>query len=174
MKIEYLQKIIDKKLFLEKYVDVLKYQSMCTSCPYYEKNYSCNTKAIDCDKFYASYKNIKIYLMKLTLDDSEKIENYEELYINPSKDRFIDMLYKYEKKVPRGIFINPGPCRLCEVCTREQGISCRHRDKLRYSASAMGIDATKISKDLFNIDLLWAQNKKIPDYFCFIAVMLYN
>lgn len=76
-----------------------------------------------------------------------------------------------EKNLPGSISLSSGGCNLCNVCSRKDGIPCRQPDKMRYSLDAFGFDLTAITKDMFDIDILWCKDR-LPDYFTLIHGIL--
>ena len=58
-----------------------------------------------------------------------------------------------------------GKCYKCDECTRKQSKKCRYENDLRYSIESLGGNVDKLSKDLFNIELKWAQRGKLPQYY---------
>ncbi len=68
-----------------------------------------------------------------------------------------------EEQIPGSISISSGGCNLCNECNRKDGLPCRQPDKMRYSLDAFGFDLTAITKDMFDIDILWCK-ERLPDY----------
>ena len=76
-----------------------------------------------------------------------------------------------EKSIPGSVSLSSGGCNLCKECSRKDGQPCRQPDKKRYSLDAFGFDLTAITKDMFDIDILWCKDR-LPDYFTLIHGLL--
>ncbi|MPM79590.1 hypothetical protein SDC9_126629 [bioreactor metagenome] len=70
-----------------------------------------------------------------------------------------------EEKYEESVSLAWGKCYICNECTRKHSKKCRYEDDLRYSIESLGGNVDKLSKDLFNIELKWAQRGKLPKYY---------
>ena len=82
-----------------------------------------------------------------------------------------EKLRRLEKHIPGSVSLSSGGCNLCKECSRKDGQPCRQPDKMRYSLDAFGFDLTAITKDMFDIDILWCK-ERLPDYFTLIHGIL--
>ena len=58
-------------------------------------------------------------------------------------------------------------------CTRREGLPCRHPDKVRPSLESMGFDIGKTAKELFGLELKWASDGKLPEYYVLVGAVMY-
>ena len=82
-----------------------------------------------------------------------------------------EKLRQLEKHIPGSVSLSSGGCNLCKLCSRKDGHPCRQPDKMRYSLDAFGFDLTAITKDMFDIDILWCK-ERLLDYFTLIHGIL--
>ena len=59
-------------------------------------------------------------------------------------------------------------------CTRNCGTPCRHPEKVRPSLEAFGFDIAKTLAELFNIELLWGKDGKLPEYLVLVSGFFHN
>ncbi len=59
-------------------------------------------------------------------------------------------------------------------CTRNCGTPCRHPEKVRPSLEAFGFDIAKTLSELFNIELLWGKDGKLPEYLVLVSGFFHN
>ena len=43
---------------------------------------------------------------------------------------------------------------------------------IRYSVESLGGDVVKLLRDAFHVDILWAQNGRLPEYFMLVGGLL--
>lgn len=58
-------------------------------------------------------------------------------------------------------------------CTRREGLPCRHPDKVRPSLESMGFDIGKTAKELFGLELKWASDGMLPEYYVLVGAVMY-
>ncbi len=56
----------------------------------------------------------------------------------------------------------------------EFGTPCRHPEKVRPSLEAFGFDIAKTLSELFNIELLWGKDGKLPEYLVLVSGFFHN
>ena len=77
-----------------------------------------------------------------------------------------------EKEYPKAHALT-GPCTICDVKCRQEYDKCIHPDKMRYSLASLGMDSSKILKELFDIELLLIEGK-LPRYLNNVSSILYK
>ena len=174
MKVVYYEKNAKVDDIVAKYYDVERFVKLCEKCPNYDKNHSCPSYRFDTISYLKKYKNLKFVLAKVYLDDSErKIDVYSDL-IELARDDLKKYLDKFENNKINSVLLNAGPCKICKECTRKIGKSCKYPTKLRYSIESLGGNVDAILKDFFDEQILWVQDKVVPEYFLFLGGLLYN
>lgn len=58
-------------------------------------------------------------------------------------------------------------------CTRREGLPCRHPDKVRPSLESVGFDIGKTAKELFGLELKWASDGMLPEYYVLVGAVMY-
>ncbi|MCI5867278.1 MAG: DUF2284 domain-containing protein [Methanosphaera sp.] len=175
------EKTMKTDQFYEQFNNYDEVQSHCRNCFNYEKNFTCSPVDIDIKKYITSYEYVDIIVSKLDF----KPEVYEKTYsrdelnsiINNTfmkqKDKIKEQLRSDEANHTRAVSIT-GPCDYCGIHCREKYDICPHPEKLRYSLASLGIESSKILKDLFDIDLILIEKGKLPRYMNNVSAILYT
>lgn len=177
--IEQLTADMNLEEFKEKYVNFDKNLELCKDCDSYAKNWSCPPFNFNPDEIWDSFERIKIIAFKFNFSEEliEKEFNEEELEIflkrlQRTKVKLMNVIYNMEDANSLGLGI--GECALCVKCTREFGMPCKMPFKLRYSIEALGGNVDQMIKDVFDVDILYAKDGKLPDYMIFVGGLLYD
>ena len=165
--------------FCSKYQDREKYMVYCRECPNYGTVWSCPLLSFEVDDYLSKFEWVNILCAKIILSDrtiaeadtSEKIKSTGWEILLAVKLDMEEKLRRLEKSIPGSVSLSFGGCNLCKECSRKDGQPCRQPDKMRYSLDAFGFDLTAITKDMFDIDILWCK-ERLPDYFTLIHGIL--
>ncbi len=179
--VEQLTADLDMDEFYEKYVDKEKFQKICESCEHYEKNWSCPPFDFDVDDIWKSYNKIKVIAFKYIFSDEILDHAFEERELEVflkklerTKLKLMNIIYNMENETEDSLALFIGTCNLCAKCTREFGMNCKMPFKLRYSIEALGGDVDNFIKDIFNDEIQYAENGKLPKYMYFVGGLLYD
>ena len=162
-------------VFRQKYQNREKYMAYCRECPRYNTVWSCPPLTFDVDAYLERFALVNVLCAKIILsrqviaeaDTPEKIKTVGWEILLSVKLDMEEKLRRMEKYIPESVSLSSGGCNLCKVCSRKDGLPCRLPDKMRYSLDAFGFDLTAITKDMFDIDILWCK-ERLPDYFTLI------
>ena len=151
----------------------------CRECPRYDTVWSCPPLPFDVDDYLAEFGWVNVLCAKIILseraiaeaDTPQKIKTVGWEILLPVKLDMEEALRCMEQYIAGSVSLSSGGCNLCKVCSRKDGIPCRQPDKMRYSLDAFGFDLTAITKDMFDIDILWCK-ERLPDYFTLIHPIL--
>lgn len=157
---------VDKKCFTE----------LCKKCRNYGKKYACPPKSPSFEDI-CKKQGLHIVLFKCNLGQIKNTSEYNKIRIANSimKSRIDKLMREFEAKSGNKLkFLSSGSCRLCKKCNLEKNLACKHPDKMRFSLEACGINVEKITKELFDIPLLWYDHKthKAPEYTCAVAGLM--
>lgn len=177
--VEYRRNRLPMADFRQKYQNREKYITYCRECPRYNTVWSCPPLDFDVDDYLERFAWVNVLCAKIVLsshviaaaDTPEKIKNMGWEILLAVKLDMEEKLRQMEKNLPGSISLSSGGCNLCNVCSRKDGIPCRQPEKMRYSLDAFGFDLTAITKDMFDIDILWCKNR-LPNYFTLIHGLL--
>lgn len=166
-------------VFRKKYQDREKYMAYCRECPNFGTVWSCPPLSFDVDTYLSDFTWVNILCAKIILNDRviadadtpDKIKSTGWDILLAVKLDMEEKLRRMEKFIPVGVALSSGGCNLCKECSRKDGQPCRQPDKMRYSLDAFGFDLTAITKDMFDIDILWCKDR-LPDYFTLIYGLL--
>lgn len=166
--------------FYERFSNFELVQSYCKECPRYDTNYSCSPVDIDIKDFITNYDYIDIIVTQLFFKEKDYNSEYSKEELNKvlnetffkEKQKIVDKVKKDEKKYSKATSLT-GPCNYCTPNCKKVYDKCIHPEIRRYSLASLGIDSSKILKELFNIKLLLI-NGKLPKYLNNITSILYT
>lgn len=163
------------------YCNPEKFLPFCKECPDYSRVWSC-PPGVPNSKVFEKYRYATIIGVKVSYSESarkaaekspEDTEKVRADTYGRVKHKVLNALLKAEKLTTPSYTIAAGRCEICERCARMDGLVCRNPLALRYSFSAYGFDLGRISQELLNIPLVWA-NKGLPQYNMAIYAFLTN
>ncbi|MCR5661700.1 MAG: DUF2284 domain-containing protein [bacterium] len=177
--VEYRNGRLEMANFLQKYQDREKFLAFCKECPHYNSLWSCPPLTFDPNKYLAPYTWINLLCAKINLDNEtireagtkDKVKTMGRNIVFAVKRDTDGRLRQLEAKIPGSRSISSGGCNLCENCSRISGIPCRKPNEMRYSLDSFGLDLTAITKDVFQIEILWSKDS-LPQYFTLIHAFL--
>ena len=178
-RVRYRTNAIEMPRFRQSYQDREKFMAFCRECPRYDALWSCPPLSLDADKFLDAYGWVHLLCVRIDLEDktireadtAEKIRATGWDIVSTVKLDVEERLRRLETEIPDSLSLSSGGCNLCENCTRKTGAPCRQPDKMRYSLDAFGFDLTAITRDLFQIEILWCRDR-LPQYFTLIHALL--
>ena len=177
--VEYRKSSMPLTVFRQKSQDHDKYMAFCRKCPRYNTVWSCPPLAFDVNAYLERFSWVNVLCAKIILsnhvitkaDTPEKIKTVGWEILLAVKLDMEEKLRQMEKHISGSVSLSSGGCNLCKECSRKDGKPCRQPDKMRYSLDAFGFDLTAITKDMFDIDILWCK-EQLPDYFTLIHGIL--
>ena len=165
--------------FVEKYVDIERFDALCRECDNYGKNWNCPPFDFDTEEVWNSYSKLKIIAFKMNFDDEELATTFSDRELEfvlkkleRMKVRLMNDIYILEDENSLALFL--GKCNLCMKCTREFGMPCKMPSKMRYSIESLGGNVDQIIEDIFGFKILYAQNNHLPEYMIFVGGILYD
>ena len=140
---------------------------------------------ITIELFYFDYKSNITFLewkgefiecLQIIPEDKDIPIEYTQKLILPERIRIESELLDMERKYGGRSFAYIGKCLHCSdnECTRNCGTPCRHPEKVRPSLEAFGFDIAKTLSELFNIELLWGKDGKLPEYLVLVSGFFHN
>ncbi|WP_296798896.1 DUF2284 domain-containing protein [uncultured Methanobrevibacter sp.] len=170
---------VDVAEFVERYVDVEKFQGLCTDCEDYGKNWSCPPFDFDVMDVWDSFDKLKLIAFKMDFDDDELSNEYSDKELDfilkrleRMKVKLMNDIYVLEDENSYALFL--GKCNLCMKCTREFGMPCKMPFKMRYSIESLGGNVDQCIEDIFGFEIHYAQNNRLPEYLIFVGGVLYE
>ncbi len=180
MKTEWLNACIPVERFLENYVDVPKFLGACSQCPNYGKVGSCPPYDFDVPGYWRNYKTLHLTVAQAFTEEEERLREYSGEALNAQiEKRFRTMrremdsrLENQERQTPNSRMLSAGKCIQCADCACAHGLPCRFPEKIRYSVESLGGDVCALLRDLFQVEILWAANGHLPEYFVLVGGLL--
>lgn len=172
-KIEKFYKKISVEDFIKDYVDIDKFLQCCKVCKNYKSRWSCPPYDFDVIDYWEKYKYLNLIGYKINFKDEILNKTYDEDKLNNAIEEFFKKYMEFldkrtiflESKYKDSIGLAWGKCYKCEKCTREENKECRYKKDMRYSIESLGGNVDKLTKNLFNLELKWAQKGKLPPYY---------
>lgn len=155
-------------------------QGYCKECSRYDTNYSCSPVDINIREFIESYDYIDIIITQLFFDKKDYNAQYSKDELNEiinntffvEKQKTVDKILEEEKSYNHAQSLT-GPCNYCRPDCKKEYDECIHPEIRRFSLASLGIDSSKILKDLFEIDLILIEGK-LPKYLNNVSSLLYT
>ncbi len=170
---------VDVAEFVERYVDVEKFQGLCTDCEDYGKNWSCPPFDFDVMDVWDSFDKLKLIAFKMDFDDDELSNEYSDKELDfilkrleRMKVKLMNDIYVLEDENSYALFL--GKCNLCMKCTREFGMPCKMPFIMRFFIESLGGNVDQCIEDIFGFEIHYAQNNRLPEYLIFVGGVLYE
>lgn len=163
---EYMARFRDEKRFIE----------LCKQCPNYGNSWGCPPFDYDTESFLRRYEYAHLMVAKIIPEDKDiPLAKTQEL-IRPERIRIENELLGMEQQYGGRAFAYIGRCLHCKdaICTRRCHKPCMHPEKVRPSLEAYGFDIGRTLSELFDIELLWGKNGKIPEYLTLVSGFFHN
>lgn len=165
--------------FVEKYVDIERFQGLCEDCENYGKNWNCPPFDFEVMDVWNSFDKLKIIAFKMNFDDEELAATFSDKELEfilkrleRMKVKLMNDIYDLEDENSLGLFL--GNCNLCMKCTREFGMPCKMPFKMRYSIESLGGNVDQLIEDIFDFKILYAEDNRLPEYLIFVGGLLYD
>lgn len=148
--------------------DKTLFSDMCRSgCKNFNGKYCCPPNSPDFLSCIRGYGSLLVLMFMIDLNQLSEYgyKDYHRLRIGNAviKPRIEKVMRSLERDIG-GRFLGTGACRLCKPCRRKIGEPCKYPDKMRFSLESVGVDCDKLTRELFNIPLLWYKDRKAPEY----------
>lgn len=170
-------KLIPDTSVLYDYYEKTKIEAACEKgCPNYGNKWSC-------PPYSEHFLNIeKEYSMGYLLCFSTEMKNYSDIknkYLavkaaNVTLKTLIEKCARSIEEYARGYSLLSGSCRLCKPCQCKIKRPCKHPDRMRYSMEATALNVQKMCFDFLGHELLWYENKKLPEYTSVVVFILFH
>ncbi len=178
---EYTAEDFTRELPAEEYIrrfrDAERIEGYCRQCPNYGRSWGCPPFDYDvAQRYMHPYKNVLITATRLKpLDPSMPFSEISRMIL-PERRRLERRLLELERLHSGRSFAYIGSCLYCPAgsCTRPDGLPCRHPDKVRPSLEACGFDIARTTRELFDMELKWSTDGKVPEYLLLVCGFFHN
>lgn len=183
-KLETFERDIPVREFIEKYVRPEEFIEYCRACGNYGKVWSCPPYDFDVMDYWHEYETIKCVAYKIVYAEQKEISCYSE--IAEVKEMMQKHLFSLEKEYHGSVLLSAGSCSLCaesagadfvkgreaDWCTRVKDEPCARPECMRYSIESIGGDVVTPLKDLFGLEIKWAEDGMMPEYHILLGGLL--
>ena len=175
--IDKLKTTVNLSDFISQYRDVELIESYCKVCAKYEKCWTCPPFDFCLKELISKYNTIDIYAHKIDIDS-------DLVYSKAEKNELLSSIYKQARVVSdeninnveniacEVLTLYAGSCIICPTCSKCSGLACIYPDKSRYSLESIGFDVSKITSGLFDIELKWGSDDRLPEYLVLISAVM--
>lgn len=170
--------------YINGYRDEKKFISFCKRCRSYNHNWSCPPYDFDPGERISGFKNVyligsRIIPGKSLTEKHDRLEDSRPLVreiLNHVRNSLDSRLLLLEEKYPESLAFFAGSCCHCphNHCSRPSGSVCIRPDRMRYSLESFGFDIGRTARDLLHIEIKWAQDGKLPEYFILVSALFTN
>ena len=168
---------VDK--FIDSCVNISQSREYCHTCRNFGNNWMCPPFVdFNVENIWKHVKKLKLYAWQLyftqpAITPNEiNVSTYAMDVFRFEEDKFLKQLLIYEKQTRGSICFSTGSCSLCKECARTKKKPCIHPDIARHSIESIGADARLAAKQLLNLELLWVENNRLPEYLTIIGMLL--
>ena len=148
------------------------------------KCYSCPPLSPTLEKYNRGYKNALVYAFYVDWDfkmkDNPKYPKQNQYFHLVNANRTLSpMAWNYGQQLEKllgGVDCIDGRCPICVKCNYPKG--CLYPTERRCSMESLGLDASRLSKEILNHEILWyikIDNKiQVPKYLTVIHSLITN
>lgn len=172
--------VMDAAEYVARFRDVERFLAYCRECDSYGRVWSCPPFEGDVREKTDGFSQVTIWATVITFSDSVR----DRVRDRAARERvtweaieaawrvLLPFLYAQERRL-EGCRVFTGRCRQCgaAVCSRVEGVPCRHPDRLRSSLEAVGFDLAGTMEQLFGLPLVWATDGRLPERVTLVTAM---
>lgn len=160
--------------YIARFRDSDKFLEYCKECRNYGNSWGCPPFDFDQLSFMLQWKYLRLWAVKITPEEQGLPLSAAQEFIRPERIRIERAQLEMEKKYSGRSFAYVGKCLYCDSCTRPEGKPCRHPELVRPALEAFGFDIGKTLSELFNIEIKWSNDGKMPEYLTLVSGFFYN
>lgn len=151
-----------------------RFERLCRECPAYGAVWGCPPLTADELAVPDKFERVKLTGVKIVPTDTDLPLSESERLIQAVRVELEPRLLELERSLRGFSALFTGRCYHCsDGCVRRQGLPCRHPSLRRTSLEALGYDLSAIAKNVFDTDLLWGKNNRLPEYLFILAGVFY-
>jgi len=154
--------------------DEAYFMELCRECSRYGKTWACPPFDFNPGQLLGNWSNALIIAIRIDLPKEYNYVENSPALIWSQKLIFEEKLLEMEKEYGGLAFGFSGGCMRCKNCMRVNGGKCIHPDKVRPALEAFGFNVAKCMKELFGIELEWAENGILPDSLNLVGAFFHN
>jgi len=168
--------------YFERFVDVGTFLECCKECPNYNTTWSCPPYDFNPKDVWKAYTSLHLIGIKILLSEEARKEEYSPIMLQKKsyqilkdvKEILSKELFLMEQDFAGSMALLAGSCSVCGEgkCSRRCGKACIVPEKMRYSVESIGGDVGKTAKELWGIELLWAENGRLAEYMMLVGGLL--
>lgn len=173
--IEILSKSVPLSDMYEHHYDLARFRKLCEECGNYNNVHTCPPYDLDDVNYLKDYSHILLIVYKIVFTKAEKEKYFGDEYIEFSRESILSAVYslqntlfKMEEMNPETLSLGMGGCKICDECSKPEGLPCVFPEKLRYAPEALGFNMMSILESYFDIEMKWAVDR-LPEYYTVLS-----
>lgn len=148
-----------------------QFLKQCKQCKNFNRVWSCPPLSFQVTDFLSPYTSAVLIGTQILYDMEDRMRSRQdgwdlEKYLKTSyyqvKHQVLETLADAEGH-GESLIIGASECDGCAMCSRVDGEACRKKTMLHYSFAALGFDLGAMAKELFQVEMEWA-NIGLPSY----------
>ncbi|MGM9863892.1 MAG: DUF2284 domain-containing protein [Lepagella sp.] len=149
-------------------------RAACSHCRNYGRQWSCPPFAVDPLAQLSRFSLATILAVEIPVAPGTPSDRAIDV-MAPAHPILVEAAMELERQTGGRASCTVGECRLCtEPCARQNGMPCRHPNRMRPSPEAIGFDLVTLLHDLFHIDLQWGADGFLPSRLYLIGAVFHN
>ena len=148
-------------------------EQLCGACPNYGRRWACPPLSdADCITHFAT---IEVWLVQITPVQADLPLSEAYPIIARQREALEPIMLAREAEVNGRAALFTGLCPHCpnQQCARISREPCRHPELVRPSLEALGFNLGEVTRQLFNIDMLWGRHGRLPQYLTLVGAVCY-
>lgn len=148
---------------------------LCGVCPNFGRRWGCPPLSEGELSCLRQYDHIEVWAVQIFPQQKRQPLGAAFDIINAQREVVEPQLLQLEaQRGGRAAFFT-GMCRHCpeRQCARIYGQPCRHPQLVRPSLEALGFDLQKVARELFDIELQWGRQGRLPEYLTILGGLFY-
>ena len=157
--------------FARKFRSERSVQELCGECPNYGQRWGCPPLSEAEQRCVADYEQIELWVVQIFPSSSDSPISEAYAMINAQREVLEPQMLAREAEVGGRAALFTGMCLHCpgQACERVHGKPCRHSDLVRPSLEALGFDLGRVVKEVFDIEMLWGHDGRVPAYLTIVG-----
>ncbi len=162
--------------YIARYRDAERFAACCRACGNYNRSWCCPPFDFDVEQRLRGYENL-LLIATVIIPDQQGLPLAESrTLLCPERLRLDRRLHLLEQQHQALAASYVGSCLYCPEgsCTRPSGGECRHPELVRPSLEAYGFDIGRTTSELFDLELRWGSEGRMPERFVLVCGLFHN
>ena len=148
-------------------------EQLCGVCPNYGRRWAC--PPLSPADAITHFSTIEVWVTQITPAQADLPLSEAYPIIAEQRAAIEPLMLAREAELNGRAALFTGLCPHCpnQQCARISGAPCRHPELVRPSLEALGFNLSEVTRQLFNIDMLWGRQGRLPRYLTLVGAVCY-